>query len=131
VEEEKLMSSRMNRPRAPILDPEDAFDPNRPSINSDIMRMISLYLESQGLHASAVVVADEAHLKRTEIASKRNQLQQLRRAILDADWETAGSLLVKTCARFCQRHCLYLLYRFETSIKLFCFVFFCFFLTFV
>mmetsp|Transcript_12265 Transcript_12265/g.14808 ORF Transcript_12265/g.14808 Transcript_12265/m.14808 type:complete len:631 (+) Transcript_12265:56-1948(+) len=107
------MPFQNQRPRTPILNPEDAFDPNRPSISSDIMRMISLYLESQGLHASAVVVADEAHLRRTEIASKRDQLQQLRRLILDADWESAGTLLLKTCARFSQRHCLYLLYRQE------------------
>lgn len=107
------MPFKNERPRTPILAPENAFDPGRPSITSDIMRMISLYLESQGLHASAVVVADEAHLRRTQIASKRNQLQQLRRAILDAEWETAGTLLLKTCARFSQRHCLYLLYRQE------------------
>ena len=102
-----------SRPLVPLLDPKHAFDPSHPQISQDILRMISQYLRTQGLNASAAVVADEAQLRNTEAVAKRAQLKQLRRALLDGEWEPAASLLVKTCARKSQRHCLYLLYRQE------------------
>jgi hypothetical protein len=83
----------------PIQDPRHAFDPSHPSIQTDILRMISLYLRSQGFAASAAVVSDEAKLKVSEMTNKRSQLKQLRRAILEADWEAAATLLVASAPR--------------------------------
>ena len=95
----------------PLQEPATAFDPSHPQITKDILRMIAQYLRANGYNASAAVVADEAQLRFSEQQSKRQQLKQLRRAIVEADWETAAEVLIKTCARKSQRHCLYLLYR--------------------
>ena len=52
------------------------------------------------------MVADEAQLKQQEHVTKRGQHKQLRRSILEADWEGAANLLGKSCARLSQWHCL-------------------------
>ena len=99
------------RPLKPLQEPSLAFDPAHPQIMKDILQMIVQYLRANGYNAGAAVLADEAQLRISDHNVKRQQLKQLRRAIVDAEWETASSLLVKTCARKSQRHCLYLIYR--------------------
>ena len=70
--------------------------------------MAAQYLRNNGYHTSAAVIADEAGIKLTDQNARRTQLKQLRRDILDADWEMAVHNIVKlTTSRSQQRRCLY------------------------
>ena len=86
------------RPRTPLQDPRAAFGPHHPQIASDILRMISLYLRSVGLHASAAGVADEAQLKEQE-AARRKAVLQLQEEV--CEWGCGCACF--TCVYMCVR----------------------------
>ncbi len=73
---------------------ESIFDKNDAVLKAELVRIVVQYLEQEGFVASALTLADESSLKKAEAAHAVEHRAEMRRALLDGDWNAVKQLCV-------------------------------------
>ncbi|GBG34306.1 WD repeat-containing protein wdr-5.1 [Hondaea fermentalgiana] len=94
-------------------DPDQVFDPEDPRVKSDILRMIGMYLQEEGLMATTLTLQDEAQIKLQKRNEMNERAQHIKHLISIGDWPKIREIHVKPLLKRNRRRFLYALYRQE------------------
>ena len=104
------MSVLFNR-RAVTVDPSLVFEED--ALDQDILRLISGYLRSKGLDATAMILQDESGLQLSARKERASKTPKLKAAILEGDWEQVKKLGTKAVLKKHHKAFLYVVYKQE------------------